>query len=1486
MSKISRAFLCVFCLTAVSSGLFVKAIEPPAPAGLDQRVRRLAPVVDELVPVEAAASPTAGLDRFRSRTGGIWWGSLVAGSGRAGLISGSGMQILPIGGDSTAGLPDLEQRVRSFIATWPELLAPGAAELVLSTRRSAVHNGGLLAYVDFDLQHAGRPVHGAQVFARINHGRVIQFGTVLVGGEFDTDQPVLSLDQATAALFEYVGGKGELDALFGEQDLYYLPVRSGSGLEYRLVYEIAFRRGGEAATWTGRVGAVDGQVLEFFDANLYGEVTGGTYERTVTDPEVVRPFFDAQLGDGTVTDRAGYFDFGGGTASTVLGGRYFRMACDGCTNPAAVSTETDLGLGWLRLGTGGADEVGNGISTVAERNAFYHLTMIRLQATKWLSLGWLDTTITTNVNIADTCNAFWNGTANFYRSGGGCNNTGEIADVMQHEWGHGLDGNTLSGDSATGEGTADHVAFILQHHSVIGPYFRTTGGGVRDVNKDTSPRGLMTYSNVLTKCGTGPCLGPLGRECHCEGEIYGQAGWDLAQLLVARHGYHTGWQEFERLFYTSLAQSGTYEPNLANSIYDAMLAADDDDGNLANGTPNGQEIYDAYNLHEIAGSPVGSSPYCSRPAEPVVTVDDTCGTLELSWDAVPGAVEYRVMRQPLSDTKAFLPVATVTETFYSDDQVAPGATYYYVVEALDPGQCRSTIENVQTVTGPQKPLIGITALRTDDLPAGNRSGTVDPGEAVDLFFTLENISSLGGTGITGTMSTTAPGVTLDIASHGFNDLAPGAVTENDTGLRFSLDETVTCGDTLDFTFTATDDSACAVDTQQFGIQVGVDDIRQSDTFDTDNGWVFDAVGSTATSGAWTRGDPDPSGYQPGDDSDDAGTLAWFTAPNAGGDGVDDVDDGEVVLLSPQIDLSTMTRPRVGYQRWYANRDIGEDPDDYFWVEASDNDGSTWVTVEKLGSDVNAPAWTAVSFDLAGLISFTSQVRFRVRVSDGTLDGNLIEGALDDFKITEPVCDLTPPCFVEPAFTGLDGVSPGPDCAEVSLSWSAASTNCQNAEISYSIYRSTDPAFQPSAANRIAEGITGLSFTDNLLQPGQTYHYIARAMDTRSGEDSNLVRVQVASPVAPDTKAPVFNGLVNAGSGAGCGEAVLVWDAALETCSTPVQYRVYRSTTAGFTPGPATLVAETSGLGLVDAGLAPNQDYHYIVQAVDSTGLADGNVLERPVTATVLPEVLSLEDFEGGAAGWSRTGLNDAVSGLWELGDPAGTAAQPDSCASGVSCWVTGLAGPGLGDNDIDTGTTTLLSGPFSLLGMAEPAVRYMRYYSNDTGSTPGTDTWTVEISSDDGGNWTVLEQTMQSDSGLVHTQVELPLPGGMTATDTMRLQFTAADLADGSLVEAELDDFQTVDLAGGCDDCAAPQTVGTIFLNLDGGDIVLDWTADVVTADRFKVYALNGADFSVPTLIGTSDGKSFRHAGGALTPGLTGYRVSAMNGCAEEGALK
>ena len=185
-------------------------------------------------------------------------------------------------------------------------------------------------------------------------------------------------------------------------------------------------------------------------------------------------------------------------------------------------------------------------------------------ALKWLpSLNWLATLdFTSNVNIDNTCNAVYSGDAvNFYRSGNGCNNTGEVSDVVHHEWGHGIDLNTNAGDGGTGEGTADVAAMHMSHSPLLGPGFRTNGNPVRNLDSATSSLGVMT----LTRIQNGDCGGSV----HCVGQVYGQTAWELSQALVSKHGHHTGWRTSERLYYTSLPDADTYDPASSQSIYDA-----------------------------------------------------------------------------------------------------------------------------------------------------------------------------------------------------------------------------------------------------------------------------------------------------------------------------------------------------------------------------------------------------------------------------------------------------------------------------------------------------------------------------------------------------------------------------------------------------------------------------------------------------------------------------------------------------------------------------------------------------------------------------------------------------------------------------------------------------------------------------------------------------------------------------------------------------
>ncbi|HWW60613.1 MAG TPA: hypothetical protein VN181_04520, partial [Thermoanaerobaculia bacterium] len=221
-----------------------------------------------------------------------------------------------------------------------------------------------------------------------------------------------------------------------------------------------------------------------------------------------------------------------------------------------------------------------------------------------MNLPWLQSKVEVRVNINDVCNAFWDGTAlNFFKSGelvSGtthlvCKNTGEIRDVMQHEWGHGLDGNDGEepgyaaglGDFATGEAVADHIAMFVDHDSCIGQSFfnRSSGpfvtspdtmlmstcDGVRNTDELRATRGNLSATNVQQKCsfptGNPLYIGPMLMEGHCEGEIFGQTGWHLVNDLITGRKYGTVVLDANKQFVTyagdALPASADGSPNPA-----------------------------------------------------------------------------------------------------------------------------------------------------------------------------------------------------------------------------------------------------------------------------------------------------------------------------------------------------------------------------------------------------------------------------------------------------------------------------------------------------------------------------------------------------------------------------------------------------------------------------------------------------------------------------------------------------------------------------------------------------------------------------------------------------------------------------------------------------------------------------------------------------------------------------------------------------------
>ena len=233
----------------------------------------------------------------------------------------------------------------------------------------------------------------------------------------------------------------------------------------------------------------------------------------------------------------------------------------------------------------------------------------------------------------------------------------------------------------------------------------------------------------------------------------------------------------------------------------------------------------------------------------------------------------------------------------------------------------------------------------------------------------------------------------------------------------------------------------------------------------------------------------------------------------------------------------------------------------------------------------------------------------------------------------------------------------------------------------------------------------------------------------------------------------------------------------------------------------------------------------------------------PLSMKVGTQVIVIEDDLEAESGWVAGVAGDnATTGIWTRVNPIGTGAQPENAASGNFCFVTGQGSPGgsLGENDIDGGTTTLLSPAFDGTAIDGGTVSYIRWYSNDAGAAPNADSMFVRISNDGGASWTLVEEVTENAGSWV--TVSLEIDDFLPPTSEMRLRFEASDLGEGSLVEAGVDLL----VYGGveCEDgeiCIADLNGDAV---VNGGDIglLLAQFGEAGSADFDGSGTVNGAD--------------------------------------------
>ncbi|MBW2526910.1 MAG: hypothetical protein JRI23_22190, partial [Deltaproteobacteria bacterium] len=247
----------------------------------------------------------------------------------------------------------------------------------------------------------------------------------------------------------------------------------------------------------------------------------------------------------------------------------------------------------------------------AQLSAFVHAGLARDHvAAIEPSIPWLDEPLQVHVNVDDQCNAYSDlQSIHFYRAGGGCENTARLADVVYHEYGHTVHYQALldgvgAYESGLSEGLSDYLAATITGDPAVAPGFFLGSAPLRDIDPDG-------YEHQWPE--------DIG-ESHTTGLIMSGALWDLRSALSQKLGAETGVAHADYLMVQAMRRAVDIP-----SSYVEVLAADDDDGDLDNGTPNACEINRAFGQHGLRA------------------VDATVSQLDVQ---PPGRDGYRVTFEP------------------------------------------------------------------------------------------------------------------------------------------------------------------------------------------------------------------------------------------------------------------------------------------------------------------------------------------------------------------------------------------------------------------------------------------------------------------------------------------------------------------------------------------------------------------------------------------------------------------------------------------------------------------------------------------------------------------------------------------------------------------------------------------------------------------------------------------------------------------------
>jgi|GEM_PF-3253349 len=428
-----------------------------------------------------------------------------------------------------------------------------------------------------DIDVVGGEVH----MTFTDRGRLFALGSTYYPNINVDTSPSISADRAKEIARGSLPYDPKTDSVESDAKLLILPVpQSETQVEYHLVWLVRVHTQEPVGIWATSVDAHAGTILKrtnetsFLD--FYGTAVGQIERTSYCDgqrQEGLSYLYVSVSGVGSVyADDYGNWDipYGGGGYGLLFTRLYSPYVDVQNANGANAGIQL-----YIPAGAPYQINFNDANSRADERDAYQEVNNVH-DFFETFAAGWgfTNARITAYVNINNTCNAYWNGEGiHFYKAGNGCANTGQMLGVIAHEYGHGVQNAILGqqGDQGLGEGNGDVLGFLMTDESVVGRGFYNCSGGIRDCHN------TLRYPGDV-----------IGQEIHDAGRVIAGFHWDAEQDQIARYG---SWGKYSAAWDWHYGRVLQHPLNQPDQVL-ATFIANDDDGDLTNGTPQ----FDSYCL--------------------------------------------------------------------------------------------------------------------------------------------------------------------------------------------------------------------------------------------------------------------------------------------------------------------------------------------------------------------------------------------------------------------------------------------------------------------------------------------------------------------------------------------------------------------------------------------------------------------------------------------------------------------------------------------------------------------------------------------------------------------------------------------------------------------------------------------------------------------------------------------------------------------------